>query len=136
MSPHDLRYWRELQGISQAGLAAMLGRAWITVSKWENGKNAIPDWLPDWLEYLESEVGRGNGVPTCPSRVEDVRCILYQEARLAREAKQAVSARRKAAGAVRAQQRLERDVRAAERIRKARKAEILQRRLALIKEKL
>lgn len=45
MTPSDLRTWRETAGLSQSGLAALLGIRQNTVSRWELGTRSIPPYL-------------------------------------------------------------------------------------------
>lgn len=54
MTPSDLRTWRETAGLSQSGLAALLGIRQNTVSRWELGNRSIPPYLwfaLQWIQY-------------------------------------------------------------------------------------
>ena len=45
MSPADLKKWRKNNNYSQSQLAAVLGCATLTISKWERGAAEIPSFL-------------------------------------------------------------------------------------------
>jgi transcriptional regulator with XRE-family HTH domain len=45
MTPTDLQAWRQQAGLSQVGLAALLGVDVMTISRWERGERAIPPFL-------------------------------------------------------------------------------------------
>ena len=45
MTPDDLRAWREEAGLSQEGLAHLLGVSSPTIAEWEEGLVPIPKWL-------------------------------------------------------------------------------------------
>lgn len=77
MHGYDLAYYREMHGISQAKLGRLLGRSTGAIGRWESGLAAIPKWLPDWLEMMDFEMGRGNDVGPVPRHVEDIEAILY-----------------------------------------------------------
>jgi DNA-binding transcriptional regulator YiaG len=53
MTPAELKQWRKQAGLSQAGLAALLGVVTMTVSRWELGRREIPSFLHLALEALE-----------------------------------------------------------------------------------
>lgn len=54
MTPTELRAWRKQAGLSQAGLASLLGVDVMTVSRWERGEREIPPFLHLALRALES----------------------------------------------------------------------------------
>lgn len=45
MTSAELQDWRYRAGLSQPGLAALLGVHWLTISKWETGQHGIPAYL-------------------------------------------------------------------------------------------
>lgn len=45
MTPTDLRTWRLRAGLTQLELAAALGIASLTLSRWERGAQTIPPYL-------------------------------------------------------------------------------------------
>jgi transcriptional regulator with XRE-family HTH domain len=53
MTPADLQAWRTSAGLSQAGLAALLGVNVMTVSRWERGLRSIPPFLHLALKALD-----------------------------------------------------------------------------------
>ena len=57
MIPKQLQKWRRVNGISQAGLAKLLGVDVMTVSRWERGIVNIPSFLHLALRCLELEGG-------------------------------------------------------------------------------
>jgi transcriptional regulator with XRE-family HTH domain len=54
MTPADLIKWRTDRGLSSEALATFLGVSRKTVSSWENGKHAIPSFLPLALSALDT----------------------------------------------------------------------------------
>lgn len=58
MTPDDIRAYREQLGLTQAQLAAHLGRSRRTIEEWENprGKGKPPPELPRALRDLEREL--------------------------------------------------------------------------------
>jgi transcriptional regulator with XRE-family HTH domain len=52
MTPTELHVWRKQAGLSQAGLAVLLGIDKQTVSRWERGDRGIPPFLHLALAYL------------------------------------------------------------------------------------
>ena len=57
MTTEELMKWREVNGYSQARLAKALAVAIMTVSRWERGVRAIPQFLGLALRCLELEGG-------------------------------------------------------------------------------
>jgi len=57
MIPKQLQKWRRINGISQAGLAKLLGVDVMTVSRWERGIVNIPPYLSLALQALECQGG-------------------------------------------------------------------------------
>lgn len=57
MTQLELKKWRSDNGYSQGKLAAALGVALMTVSRWETGTRAIPSFLHLALRCLEREGG-------------------------------------------------------------------------------
>ena len=57
MIPKQLQKWRKVNGISQAGLAKLLGVDVMTVSRWERGIVNIPSYLHLALDALERQGG-------------------------------------------------------------------------------
>lgn len=55
MTRLELQAWRSRVGLSQAGLAALLGVNEMTVSRWERGARQIPPFLHLALDSLERE---------------------------------------------------------------------------------
>jgi transcriptional regulator with XRE-family HTH domain len=53
MIPRQLQKWRQVNGISQAKLAKLLGVDVMTVSRWERGVVNIPSFLHLALDVLE-----------------------------------------------------------------------------------
>jgi transcriptional regulator with XRE-family HTH domain len=45
MTPKELKKWRAKNGYLQGELAAILGVAMMSVSRWETGTRAIPSFL-------------------------------------------------------------------------------------------
>lgn len=45
MTPAELFSWRSKAGLSQSGLARLLGVHRLTISKWERGDREIPPYL-------------------------------------------------------------------------------------------
>jgi predicted transcriptional regulator len=60
MTGNDLKLWRKKWGITQAGLAKMLGTYQVTIARWETGARKIPFLLPFALEALENRLKEGN----------------------------------------------------------------------------
>jgi transcriptional regulator with XRE-family HTH domain len=54
MTPADLIAWRTNRGLTSEALGALLGVSRKTVSSWENGKHAIPPFLPLALSALDT----------------------------------------------------------------------------------
>ena len=52
MTPAELQTWRKQAGLSQSGLAALLGVRSMTVSRWELGTREIPPFLHLALDAL------------------------------------------------------------------------------------
>lgn len=53
MTPDELRTTRARLGLSLTGLAEALGVDRMTVWRWEQGRFALPTWLPLALAELE-----------------------------------------------------------------------------------
>jgi len=53
MTGEELRAWRLKHDLSQAELAYLLGVRQNTISRWEQGKRAVPLYLPLLLRFLE-----------------------------------------------------------------------------------
>jgi transcriptional regulator with XRE-family HTH domain len=53
MTPTELQAWRKQAGLTQAGLAALLGVAANTVNRWEHGDRSIPPFLHLALNSLQ-----------------------------------------------------------------------------------
>lgn len=56
MNGEDLKQWRKKWGITQVGLARMLGTYQVTIARWETGARKIPFLLPLALEALEKRM--------------------------------------------------------------------------------
>ena len=57
MIPKELMEWREKQGLTQEGLANMLGVTTPCISQWESGKRTIPAFLHLALKCLKVKKG-------------------------------------------------------------------------------
>lgn len=55
MQPSDLKSWRTERGLKSEELAAMLGVSRAAVSRWENGRHAIPRAVELALKELERQ---------------------------------------------------------------------------------
>lgn len=51
-----MKLWRKRWGITQVGLAKMLGTYQVTIARWETGARKIPLLLPLALEGLEKRM--------------------------------------------------------------------------------
>jgi len=58
MKPEELRKWRRESGYAQGELAAILGIALNSVSRWERGTREIPPFLHLALKAIPKKVGR------------------------------------------------------------------------------
>lgn len=58
MTPDQLKAWRAQAGLSQPGLAALLGVDPMTISRWERSQREIPPFLHLALEALRSRLQR------------------------------------------------------------------------------
>ena len=56
MTGNELKLWRKRWGITQVGLAKMLGTYQVTIARWETGARKIPLLLPLALEGLEKRM--------------------------------------------------------------------------------
>jgi DNA-binding transcriptional regulator YiaG len=56
MTGKELQEWRRQWGLTQEGLARLLGVIRLTVARWETGARAIPSFLPLALEALENRI--------------------------------------------------------------------------------
>jgi transcriptional regulator with XRE-family HTH domain len=58
MKPAELRYWREVHGLSLRQLAALLGVTHSAIAHWENpdNPNPPPHWLTWALPAIEAEL--------------------------------------------------------------------------------
>jgi len=61
MDRHDLIRRRVALGLSQAGLARLLGMSRAAVCRWESGSRPIPALLEANLQQLEREEGERDG---------------------------------------------------------------------------
>ena len=59
MTPEELRKWRKDNGYLQGELAAILGCALMTVSRWEVGTRSIPSFLHLALKAIPPKKGGG-----------------------------------------------------------------------------
>lgn len=57
MKPEELKKWRTESGYLQGELAAILGVALMTVSRWETGTRAIPSFLHLALKAIPKKGG-------------------------------------------------------------------------------
>ncbi len=55
MTGAELKAKRIEAGLTQAALAAMLGVRGSTVTNWEQGLHAVPEWVPAKIEELEAQ---------------------------------------------------------------------------------
>ena len=59
MTPAELRHARRSLDLTQAQLAAALGRSLSIIGKWEGGKSPVPAFVPlalqglGWVETME-----------------------------------------------------------------------------------
>lgn len=58
MDNTDLKAWRERHNLTQDQLAELLSVAKNTVSRWERGERAIPEYLALALEALELRLSK------------------------------------------------------------------------------
>jgi DNA-binding XRE family transcriptional regulator len=56
LTPTELQSWRKEAGLTQTGLAALLGVDTMTVSRWERGERAIPPFLRLALRGIEAKI--------------------------------------------------------------------------------
>ena len=56
LTPNDLKAWRLKHDLTQQELAWLLGVRHSTISRWENGKHSIPNYLFFLLSCLEEKV--------------------------------------------------------------------------------
>lgn len=59
MTGHELKEWRRKRGLTQEGLARLLGVIRLTVARWETETRAIPSFLPLALEALANRMQKG-----------------------------------------------------------------------------
>lgn len=52
MTPDELKAARDALGLTQVGLAAVLGVHKDTYARWEQGRYPVPSWLPTLLILL------------------------------------------------------------------------------------
>jgi transcriptional regulator with XRE-family HTH domain len=57
MTPKELKKWRAKNGYLQGELAAILGVAMMSVSRWETGTRAIPSFLHLALKTIPKKKG-------------------------------------------------------------------------------
>lgn len=57
MTPEELAKWRKENGYLQGELAAILGCALMTVSRWETGARSIPSFLHLALKAIPKKGG-------------------------------------------------------------------------------
>jgi transcriptional regulator with XRE-family HTH domain len=57
MIPNELITWRKKHGLTQEGLATMLGVTKPCISQWESGKRTIPTFLHLALKCLKVKKG-------------------------------------------------------------------------------
>ena len=57
MNPAELKTWREKYGLTQEGLASMLGVTKPCISRWESGVRKIPAFLHITLKCLKVKKG-------------------------------------------------------------------------------
>ena len=55
VTPTALQAWRKQAGLSQSGLAELLGVDTMTISRWERGQREIPSFLHLALAFLDSK---------------------------------------------------------------------------------
>lgn len=68
MTSEELKDWRTCAGLSQAGLAAILGVDRQTVYRWEHGERSIPPYLAWALIAIEPGTP-GSGRRKRPTRI-------------------------------------------------------------------
>jgi transcriptional regulator with XRE-family HTH domain len=57
MTPKELKKWRAENGYLQGELAAILGVAMMSVSRWETGTRSIPSFLHLALKAIPKKKG-------------------------------------------------------------------------------
>ena len=55
MTREELKKWRLKNGLTQAGLGAIIDRHWVTINKWERGRGKIPHWVSALLAFAECQ---------------------------------------------------------------------------------
>lgn len=58
MTPEELKKWREAHGLSQSGLASLLGVSSNTVARWERGEMTYPPFLKLALRSIATDLKR------------------------------------------------------------------------------
>jgi DNA-binding transcriptional regulator YiaG len=61
VTPKELRKWRENNGYLQSELAAILGVALMSVSRWETGTRSIPSFLHLALKAIPKKDAKKGG---------------------------------------------------------------------------
>jgi transcriptional regulator with XRE-family HTH domain len=68
MTPAELQSWRHRTGLSQPGLAALLGLHPLTISKYERGERAIHPLMPLALYALDHGYTKSSGLGIASKR--------------------------------------------------------------------